>query len=523
LLLVPAAFVPGTFLPPQEAGEFTVAIDMPPGTSLDATNRAAEQIGKVLSTHKEVELTTLTVGSGREGEPNKADFYVKMVSRDKRPGVTTIAFKSQLREELKPFAAMNPKVKDYDPIGGGQRPFTLLISGTDQKQLETVSLKVLDALKKDTSLTDVDVDFRPGKPEFQVVPDKSRALLLGTSTGMIGAELRAQIEGIVPAKFRQNGVEYDVRIRLQDDQRNLQEGFSRTFVPNLNNSLVRLSDVAQGIATDGPSKISRMNRERVVQITADVAAKGAGLEGAVGNVKKLLGPGGTLELPKGTNYYFIGQAENMAEMQESMQLAMMAGVVFIFLVLASLYESFVTPFTIMLAMPLAIGGSFVALWITGESLNLFSMIGFVMLMGVAVKNSILLVDYANQMKAKGHTRTESIIIAGKTRLRPILMTTMALVAGAIPIAVGFNEASKQRTSMGVVIIGGLISSTLLTLVVIPATYAFVDRFREWSANLMADLFMSKEGRDGVATVPLPPKGGAADRYAPSSPHSPKDS
>jgi HAE1 family hydrophobic/amphiphilic exporter-1 len=170
-----------------------------------------------------------------------------------------------------------------------------------------------------------------------------------------------------------------------------------------------------------------------------------------------------------------------------MILAMGLGVLFIYLVLASLYESFITPFTIMLAMPLAMVGSLVMLAISRESLNIFSMIGMVMLMGVSAKNSILLVDYANQKIREGKTRSEAILIAGRTRLRPILMTTLALISGTIPLAIGLNEASKQRTSMGYAIIGGLISSTVLTLVVVPAAFSFLDRFRVWSNHWLKRL------------------------------------
>jgi HAE1 family hydrophobic/amphiphilic exporter-1 len=172
-----------------------------------------------------------------------------------------------------------------------------------------------------------------------------------------------------------------------------------------------------------------------------------------------------------------------------MVFAMGAGVLFIFLVLSSLYESFVTPFTIMLALPLAICGSFVGLFLSHESLNIFSMIGIVMLLGVATKNSILLVDYAHQLIESGMSRNDAMIKAGKTRLRPILMTTMALIAGTIPIAIGLNEASRQRTSMGFAIIGGLISSTILTLIVVPASFSYVDRFRIWSQGILKKIFL----------------------------------
>ena len=213
------------------------------------------------------------------------------------------------------------------------------------------------------------------------------------------------------------------------------------------------------------------------------------------DIGKMFAPDGELPLPDGMRYGYVGQAENFQELAESMLLAMGFGVLFIFLVLASLYESFVTPFTIMLALPLALCGSFFALFVGRESLNLFSMIGCIMLLGVATKNSILLVDYANQLMAEGLSRADAIVKSGKTRLRPILMTTFALIAGTIPIALGLNEASRQRTSMGVAIIGGLISSTLLTLIVVPAAFSFIDRFRIWSRDFMSRLVGAHRGED----------------------------
>jgi HAE1 family hydrophobic/amphiphilic exporter-1 len=485
-----AKFVPKTFLPQQDAGEFSLAIDMPPGTNLEAMARTSLTIDKVVRANKEVAITALTVGS-RDGDPNFAEFYVKLVPRDQRKANTS-EFKEKLREQLKPFAYASPKVKDFDAVGGGMRPFTLNLVGNDQEQLEKVALGALDKLKAHPGLKDVDVNFRPGKPEFQIIPDKAKAQLMGTSTAAIGLELRTQIEGTQPAKFREKGVEYNVRVRLREDQRNLKEAFSQTYVPNLNNSIVRLQDVAKPVSTDGPSKITRVDRNRYVQFGADIAP-GAGLGDIMTDVTKTFTS--DIKLPPGMTFQFVGQAENFKELGESMVFAMGAGILFIFLVLASLYESFVTPFTIMLALPLALCGSMVALFLGNESLNIFSMIGVVMLLGVATKNSILLVDYANQLVQQGWTRDDAITKAGRTRLRPILMTTMALIAGTVPIAIGLNEASKQRTSMGVAIIGGLISSTILTLIVVPAAYSYIDRFREWSSGVLKRIFMSKEASE----------------------------
>lgn len=480
-------FVPKTFLPAQDAGEFAVALDMPPGTSLDGMSELALKANEIIQKNPEVLASALTVGS-TDGDPNKAEFYVHLVDSKKR-SVNTSELKARLREQLKPLAFANPVVKDYDPVGGGQRPLILVIRGTDQKQLEKIGLALQKKLKDHPALLDVDVSFRAGKPEFQVKPEKTQATRLGISTAGIGEELRAQVEGVTPAKYRENGLEYDVRVRLKEDQRNLKQSFRETFVPNLNGSLVPLWRVADPIDAEGPSKISRMDRSRIVQVTADIRP-GQGMGDAMKDIDQMLTEG-ELKLPEGVDYTFIGQAENFKELGESIVFAMGSGVLFIFLVLSSLYESFVTPFTIMLAMPLAICGSFVALAATQQTLDIFSMIGLVMLLGVAVKNSILLVDYAMQLIHEGTERNAAIIKAGRVRLRPILMTTMALIAGTTPIALGLNEASKQRVSMGVAIIGGLISSTVLTLFVVPAAFSYVDRFRLWSKDKLSRLFTAK--------------------------------
>lgn len=502
-----AKFVPATFLPTQDSGEFTVGIDLPPGTSLNSMNELAMKVDKTIRENKEVRITATTVGS-REGDANYADFYVQLVPSRQR-SMNTSKFKERLREQLHQYAHANPKVKDYDAVGGGMRPFTMIIQGTDQQVLETQGLAALEKLKSYKGLLDTDINFRTGKPEFQVVPDRARAQTLGVSTTAIGSELRAQVEGLVAAKYREAGIEYDIRVRMQEDQRDIKSAFNGIYVPNLNNSLVKLSNVAKPVDATGPSSITRMDRMKYVQISADLAP-GVGMAQILGDVTKIMND--EIKLPKDVKFSFIGQAENFKELGESMAFAMGAGVIFIFLVLASLYESFITPFTIMLAMPLAIAGAFVGLFLGNESMNLFSMIGMIMLIGIACKNSILLVDYANQLVQGGMDRTTAMVTAGRARLRPILMTTMALIAGTIPLAIGLNEASKQRTSMGWAIIGGLISSTLLTLIVIPAAYAFIDRFRVWSLGQMKRIFVAAPNEGPVAHA----KNGAS----PSAGHEP---
>ena len=477
-------FVPKTFLPTQEAGEFTMSIELNPGTTLDQMDAVAKKIDKLVRDHQEVDVVSYTLGSG-DGDANRADFYVLLVPSKDRRGMSTSNFKELLREELKPFAYANPQVKDFDAVGAGQRPFTVNIVGFDQKKLEEYAKRALEITRANPGLKDVDWNYRTGKPEFQAVLIPGKADRLGVSTISMGSELRAQIEGIEAAKYRENGKEYNIRVRLQEDQRDLRKYFGQTYVPNINMQLVRLSDVSTPFETTGPAKISRQDRGRYIQIGADIAP-GGGLGDIVAQLTNAFQT--DLKLPPDMRFAFVGQAENFAELAEGMVIAVGLGILFIFLVLASLYESFVTPLTIMIALPLAVCGSFFALALTRESMNIFSMIGMIMLLGIATKNSILLVDYASQLVRGGTSRVDAIIQAGRTRLRPILMTTMALIAGTLPVALGLNEASKQRTSMGIAIIGGLISSTLLTLVVVPAVYQYFDRFREWSLKKVKRLF-----------------------------------
>jgi HAE1 family hydrophobic/amphiphilic exporter-1 len=470
---------PKTFLPAQDVGEFSVGLDMPPGTNLAAMTDVSMKVDQLLRAHPEVALTVMNAG-GRQGEANVTDFFVQLVPRNQRK-MNTGQFKELLRQDLKKFSYANPIVKDVDMVAGGFRPFNLNIAGTDFDQLEKISKQVFEKLKNHPGLKDVDIGYRPGKPEFQIQPDPVRAERLGVSTMMMGRELRAQVEGETPAVLREKGREYDIRVRLKEDQRNLQEGFSRTWVPNINHSIIRLSDVARPVTTTGPANITRQDRARYIQISADIAPEGPGMGKVIQDVEQLFKS--EIRLPEGMSYRFLGQAEDFKDLMANMLLAITLGILFIYLVLASLYESFVTPLTIMLVLPLAASGAFFAIFITGKYVDIFAMIGCILLLGIATKNSILLVDYTNQLIERGMERKAALLEAGKARLRPILMTSFALIAGMLPVAIGLNEASRQRTSMGTAVIGGVVSSTLLALVIIPAAYSYIEDFRRWSQRL----------------------------------------
>ena len=487
-------------MPPQEAGEFSVSLDLPPGTNLDAMNVVASRADELIRKNPEVAISALTVGGGN-GEPNEADLYVRLVPSAQRKASTTDV-KERVRAQLKEIAQANPKVKDFNPIAGSGdfRPFMVRLIGDDQKVLEEIASKAITIMRRNPGLLDLDTTYRPGKPEYQVKLQPRASMLYGINSKTFGLELRSQVEGLVPAKFREKGHEYDVRVRMLDSQRNLRDNYNAVWIPNVNHKLVRLSDVAVAREKQGPANIDRQDRGRFIQISADVAP-GAGLGDIMADTSKMFQ--NEVKLPPGVHYAYVGDSENFAEFAVAMGTAIGLSVLFIYLVLSSLYESFVTPFTIMLALPLAVCGAFFGLYLCHQSVNIFSMIGVILLLGVASKNSILLVDYANQLIAEGMSRSDALIRAGKTRLRPILMTTMALIAGTLPVALGLGEISRQRTSMGVAIVGGLISSTILTLVVVPAAFSYIDRFRIWSKRQLGRLTSPGAKSSTIADIETP--------------------
>ncbi len=496
-------YIPKTFIPAQDNGEVQINLDLPPGTSLTAMAELGHKVDEVVRKNPEVRQSVLTIGN-RNGEANAAEIFINMVPAKQRT-MNTSQFKDKLRVQLKPYAFANPQVGDGGQQGGQGRPFSVNIKGADLKQIEDISSQLLAKIKKHPSLKDVDTSFRPGKPEIQVDIDRNRAEQLGVQTAVLGSELRVQVQGETPAIFRVADREYDVRVRMLEDQRDLRKSFATMMIPNINGNLVPLSAVAKPISTTGPATILRENRSRYIQISADVAPDGPGMGGAITEVNRLMKE--EIKPPLGVTFSFEGQAKRFGELIVNMLVAMGLGILFIYLVLASLYESPITPFAIMLVFPLAICGALIALFITRQSLDLFSMIGCVMLLGLATKNSILLVDYANERMHEGKSRAEAIIEAGRTRLRPILMTSFALIAGMVPVAVGLNEASKQRTSLGVAIIGGTISSTLLTLVVVPAAFSYIDRFREWVNHYFFKYIGSRADDAAATSHEMPPASG----------------
>ncbi len=466
-------FIKFTFLPGGDNGEFRVTLKLPPSASLETSREASHKVIDIIKAHKEIELTSEVIGD-TQGNDNTSSIYAKLTPPQKRT-LTTSDLKEIVRKELEPYREQwQPQVADYDLVNN-MAPFNLVLVGEDYKTIEPLADQLIEKLKQIPGLVDVQTNYDGGKPEFQTLLDPDRLKQLGVLGIEAGSELRTQVEGSVPAKFRQNGLEYDIRVRMKEEQRDLQKNFNNVWVPNSNHLQVRLSDIAKPVTTVGPSKINRLNRARYIMISGQL-----GPGGALGNIRsaaeKIMA---AASIPSGVTFDFIGQAEDLGDLVTSMITAVGLALLFTYMILASLYESPILPLTIMMSIPLSIVGAFIGLAVTHQTLNIFSMIALVMLMGLVTKNAILLVDYIVQMEKNGVPRDEAIRRAGVIRLRPILMTTLALIAGMIPTALALTEVGKFRQSMGVAIIGGLISSLFLTLIIVPSVYGYIDDFRLW--------------------------------------------
>jgi HAE1 family hydrophobic/amphiphilic exporter-1 len=496
-----------SFMPSSEFGEFSISLEAEPGTSLDQMDKIAKSIEALVSSEPDVEMVVTSVGNVRK-ESNIASIFIKMVPYEQRRRTT-----GEMKDYVRKKVAENIHIKglafsvvDAGGLGGGRSDFIMQFMGADTATLDKAAAVIRGEFAKIPHLVDIKSNYRAGKPELQIHMDAKRMELLGVNSVTAGMELRAMVDGNLAAKYRQMGREYDIRVQLKEAQKNLLEAFNDTYIFNVNQRLIKLKNVAFPIEAEGPTKIYKVDRGQFITVEGNL-----NVGGATGNIQKeavrifneLKNSPEYKEDWKHIEYSFSGDAEEMGTMFFNMMFAALMGMIFIYMVLASLYESLITPFTIMSALPLAIVGGLAALYVTGQYIDMFTMIGFIMLLGIVAKNSILLVDYIQQLMRAGYAIHDAIIKAGKVRLRPILMTSFAIIAGMLPMALGLTEVGKFRRGMGIVIVGGIISSTILTLLVVPAIFEYLDRFRRFTRKLFGRPEKRFVDYDEVTTMEKP--------------------
>lgn len=483
-MLIGATRLPigATFLPDDESGEFEVALEAPPGISFEAMRGIALAIEGTLK--KDIpELVALSTSVGTEfDEVNKSVLYLRLTPYTDRER-TTSQVKTAVRSRLRPFVESHKLVVTVRNAGGGGgagKPVTMVVVGADNFTLQSVAQKIIDEAKsKVQGVASLESNLKPGREELQLRVDRDNASAFGLSARTIGDNVRGVFEGLLAGVYRDAGNEYDIRVRLRDDQRTDTSVLSELTMPNDRGEAVPLAAVVTQAPGTSPTSIIRIDQKRSARIDGDLMA-GAALGQVLKDLKAMAEP----MLPAGYTLAFQGQAESMNDLVVGAGIALLLGSLFIYMVMASLYESFILPFSILLTLPLAIVGAIAALFVTGKLFDLYSIIGLILLMALVTKNAILVVDYVEQLRAQGHARIDALREACTRRMRPIVMTSVAMIAGMMPVAVGMGELNKVRAGMGVVTIGGLISSTLLSLVVVPCAYIYLDRFRWWASGIV---------------------------------------
>jgi HAE1 family hydrophobic/amphiphilic exporter-1 len=433
------------------------------------------QVEKELSTFPEVQQIFSITGYGEEGstaQSNKAISFVTMVPKDQRKK-TQKEVMQEVRRKLWSIPDVLSTVSITSILGSDRREEEIqyVIQGPDIESLDQYSREIMKHLEQTPGFIDVDRNLELGKPEVRVDINREKAADAGVPVEAIANAIGSLIGGVDVVEFKRGGESYDVRVRLAEKERDLPSDIKKIWVKSAGGQLIELDNFVTLHQAYGPSIINRFDRQRAVTIFANL--EGITLAPAMVEIEKI-----TREvLPDGFSAQHTGRTELYYETIYNLGIAFVLAILFTYMVLGAQFESFIHPLTIMLALPLSFIGSFGLLYITGNTFNLFSMIALVLLVGLVTKNGILLVDYANQQRKKGISIKEALIEAGSARFRPIMMTAFSTVAGVFPVALGIGVGNEMRQPMAVAIAGGLITSTLLTLLIVPVAYTYMESLR----------------------------------------------
>ena len=481
-LALPAAGLIGSeFVPQADYSESGVTFYTPVGSSLELTESKVHQVETVLRQFPEVVDTYSTVNTGNSQGKNYATVFIRLKPRKERQ-LSTSQLAPQLRERLTRVAGITvTHIGTLDGVGGDNKQVRFSLLGPDLDQLGRLSEEVQTRLRAIPGVADLDSSLKPQKPTISIEPKRDIGSDLGVGVAQIGNALRPLLAGEAASSWRAPDDEnYDVNVRLAPTDRNTVDDLSRMMLASsFNNSdgtprMVPLRQVADIRNTVGANQINRRDLNREVELSANAAGRSAGQVNA--DIKVMLDK---INWPPGYRYQIGGSTKSMNESFGYALGALALAIVFIYMILASQFASFLQPVAIMSSLPLTLIGVFLALMLFRSTLNMFSIIGFIMLMGLVTKNAILLVDFANQARKEGMERGAALLEAAHVRLRPILMTTLAMVFGMVPLAFGIAEGSEQRAPMGQAVIGGIITSSLLTLVVVPVAYTYLDDLGAW--------------------------------------------
>jgi hydrophobic/amphiphilic exporter-1 (mainly G- bacteria), HAE1 family len=458
----------GAFMPTADEGQFRVTFKATPGVSLERSTEIARELSREIRKNRAVAYTYTTIG-GTSKPVNEGSVFVKLIGREKRPH--QLELMAEMRQAMRRFRGLRTAVTPADDSMGENKPVQISIRGQDLARLNEISERVLAIVRQTPGAMDIDTSEEQPRPEVRVAVDRRAAGDLGLDLGTVASTVRGLVAGEVVSKFEDaDGDSYDVRLRVDPNERARSGDLLGLDLPGrMGGVQVPLSQVAHIDSGSAPSNIRRRDLVREVRVSASTQNRSLNEV-----VRDMQGRLAGLPLPAGYSIGFTGEFEDMMESFGFAINALGLAIILIYAILASQFRSFLQPFAIMLSLPLSLVGVAGMLYLVGDTLNIMSMIGIILLMGLVTKNAILLVDFTNVQRREGVGRREAVINAARVRLRPILMTTLAMIFGMLPLAFEWGSGAEFRAPMARAVVGGLITSTLLTLIVVPVVYTYLD-------------------------------------------------
>ena len=476
-MLVAFGFIGGEFFPKIDRGQFLVQMELPKDASVEKTNQVTLAVEKYLREDKDVVDMITTVGQQSTGFGRaqatlyQSEIQVILVDKSERNESTDIKSAKIKRALEEKFTGVEFKTAPIGLMGADNAPIEMVVTAQDNETANKEANRILELLKKVPGSVDAELSTDSGSPEVQVNIDRDKMASLGLNLASVGKTMQTAFSGNTDGKFRAGEYEYDINIRFADANRQSIDDVRNLMFTNPKGEQIRLSQFAEVKMGSGPSLLERRDKAPSVKVKSKVVGRPVG---DVANEWADQFMNNEKTKPAGVTYIWSKDMENQTEGFGTLGIALMAAIVLVYLVMVSLYDSFVYPFVVLFSIPLALIGVMVILAITGNSLNIFTMLGMIMLIGLVAKNAIMIVDFTNMRKAAGATTHDALIQANHARLRPILMTTIAMVFGMIPIAIAKGAGAEMNNGLAWVIIGGLTSSLFLTLIIVPVVYSLFD-------------------------------------------------
>jgi HAE1 family hydrophobic/amphiphilic exporter-1 len=471
------------FFPEDDRAEMTIALETPPGSNLAYTRLKAEEAARIARAHKEVEYTYTTLGNNSTGTVDEGNIYVRLVPKNKR-SISAEQFANLLRAETKRVAGVTLSVFTSD-FGGGRKQLQMQLRGNDLVALNEAADQVREVVSKVPGAVDIGLSTKGQKPELNVELNRGVAGSMGITVGQVAQALRPAFAGLKSGDWVDpSGETRDVEVRLNPESRRRAADLAALPLvvvgPNGAPSTLPLGQVATIRESTGPAIIDHLDRDLVVIVEANTSGRASG--DVASDIERRVAK---LTLPPGVRFTMGGESKDQNEVFGQIFFALGVALLLMYLILVVQFGSFLDPVAIMISLPLSLIGVMVSLALTGNTINIMTLIGVMMLMGIVAKNAILLIDFAKWAREKdGKPLREALIEAGAIRLRPILMTTFALIAGMVPVALGRGEGAQFRAPLGIAVIGGVITSTFLTLLVIPTGYEILDEWRRAVSGLL---------------------------------------